>query len=135
MIVLKDNGVGDFVKNNIPPPQEPQQLTQHAKNDIKTKRIILEGVKDNIVPHIHEKKTTFEVFETILYLYQSTSDAKKLALKEKLRSIRMRQGEPIVTYLLKFTQVQDELGGVGVTIPEKDLSFTLLGLHKSWYGF
>lgn len=48
----------------------------------------------------------------------------------------MRQGEPIVTYLSKFTQVQDELGGVGVTVPECDLvSFALLGLHKSWYGF
>lgn len=48
----------------------------------------------------------------------------------------MRQGEPIVTYLMKFTQVQYEVGGVGVTIPQQDLvSFALLGLHKSCYGF
>ena len=48
----------------------------------------------------------------------------------------MKPGEPVVTYLTKFTQVRDELGGVGVTVPEHDLvSFSLLGLHKSWYGF
>lgn len=47
----------------------------------------------------------------------------------------MRKHEPIVTYLSKFTQVRNNLGCVGVIVPEHDLvSFSLLGLHKSWYG-
>ena len=76
------------------------------------------------------------MFKAILDLYQSSNDTRKLALKEKRRSIRMRPGEPVVTYLTKFTQVRDELGGVGITVLEHDLvSFSLLGLHKSWYGF
>lgn len=76
------------------------------------------------------------MFKTILDIYQSTSDIGKLALKEKLKSIQMSKDEPIVTYLSKFTKVGDELGGVGVIVPEHDLvSLALLGLHKSWYGF
>ena len=48
----------------------------------------------------------------------------------------MSKDEPIITYLSRFTQVRDELGDVGVTVLEHDLvSFSLLGLHKSWYGF
>ena len=35
MIVLEDNGVGNFIKDTIPPPQDPQQLAQHNKSDIK----------------------------------------------------------------------------------------------------
>ena len=110
-------------------------MAQHNKNDIKAKRIILEGVKDHIVPHIRENMTTFEMYDTILKLYQSTSDTKKLALKEKLRSIQMKQDEPIVTYFSRFTQVQDELGCADEVVSNHDLvSLALLGLHKSWKG-
>jgi len=109
MIVLEDNGVGEFVKQSIPPPQDPQQLTQHTKNDIKARRIILEGVRDHIVPHIHEKKTTFEMCKTILELYQSTDDTRRLALMEKLRSIRMRKDESIVTYFKSGWVVQGKI--------------------------
>lgn len=87
------------------------------------------------MPHIHEKKTAFETYDTILKLYQSTSDTRKLALKEKLRSIQTSKDEPIATYLSRFTQVQDELGGVDVIVYDHNLvSFALLRLHKSWKG-
>jgi len=79
--VLEDNGVGEYIKQAIAPPQEPQQLAQHNKNNIKARRIILEGVKDHIVPHIHEKKIAYEMYNTILKLYQSARDTRKLALK------------------------------------------------------
>jgi len=68
-IVLEDNGVGKFIKQSIVPPQDPQQLAQHNKSDINARRIILKGARDHIVPHIHEKKTTFEMYDTILKLY------------------------------------------------------------------
>ena len=41
MILLEDNRVGDCIKNTIPPQQDPQQLAQHNKNDIKTNLIKL----------------------------------------------------------------------------------------------
>lgn len=48
----------------------------------------------------------------------------------------MSKDDSIIMYLSKITQVRNELGGVGVTVPERDLvSFALLALHKSWNGF
>eukprot|EP00253_Pinus_taeda_P030288 PITA_30288 len=76
------------------------------------------------------------MFKVILNLYQGSGGVKKLAFKEKLISIKMSKREPIITYLSKFTQVPNELGGVGETVGEKDLvSLALLGLHKSRFGF
>ena len=98
------------------PPQDPQRLAQHTKNDTKARRIILEGVRDHIIPHLNEKTTMYEMFKfkVIFNLFQASTDVTKLALKEKLRSKQMSKDEPIITYLSKFTQVQDELGGVGI---------------------
>jgi len=117
-------------------PIDPQQLDQHSKKDAKAKRIILEGVKDHIIPHLAGKKTTKEMWTTIIGLYQGTSEARKLVLREKLRNIKMAKSESIVSYLIRFTQVKDKLAGVGETVPEKDMvSFALLGFPKSWEKF
>lgn len=57
-------------------------------------------------------------------------------MKEMLRSIQMSKGEPIITYLSKFTHIRDELARVGDTVADSDLmSLALLGLHKSWENF
>ena len=70
------------------PPQDPQRLAQHTKNDTKARRIILKGVRDHIIPHLNEKKIVYEMFKfkSIFNLFQASSDVTKLALKEKLRS-------------------------------------------------
>ena len=61
---------------------------------------------------------------------------KKLALKDKFRKIKMEAGDSIPNYLTKFTNCQDELGSVGITISEYDMvSLTLLGIPKSWHSY
>lgn len=59
-----------------------------------------------------------------------------MALKDKLRKIKMKKGDSIPKYLTKLTQYQDELGSVGITIAEDDMvSLELLGLPKSWHSY
>lgn len=126
----------EFVKQQIVPPTNLEQLAQHNKNDSKVRRIILEGIGDHIIPHLHEKKIAYEMLKAILDLYKGSSDARKLALNENLRGIWMSKGEPIITYLSKFTHVRDELSGVGEMVAKKSLvNLALLGLRKYWYSF
>ena len=55
-----------------------------------------------------------------------------MALKDKLSKIKKEEVETVPTYFTKFTQCQDELGSVGVTVADDDLvSLELLGIHKS----
>ena len=84
---------------DIPPatPADPQQLAQHCKKDAKAKRIVLEGVKDHIIPHLAGKKTTEEMWTTIIGLYQGTSEARKLVLRDKLRNIKMAKFKLVVS--------------------------------------
>ena len=69
-------------------------------------------------------------------MFHNSSDHRKLAFKDKLKNIKMEEGEMIQTYLSKFTQFRYELRSVGVTIPSDVLlSLTLLGLPKSWHNY
>jgi hypothetical protein len=48
----------------------------------------------------------------------------------------MEKGDTIPKYLTKFVQCRDELGSVGITVPDDDLvSLALLGLPKSWHSY
>ena len=69
-------------------------------------------------------------------LYQNSSDQRKLALKDKLRRIKMENYDTISTYLNKLTTCRDELRNVGITTVDDDMvSLSLLGLPKSWNSY
>jgi hypothetical protein len=69
-------------------------------------------------------------------LFQNNSNHRKLALKDKLRKIKMEKGDSIPNYLTKFVQCRDELGSVGITVTNDDLvSLALLGLPKNWHSY
>eukprot|EP00253_Pinus_taeda_P035828 PITA_35828 len=76
------------------------------------------------------------MWKTLTDLYQNSSDQRKLALKDKIRKIKMEKGKMIPKYLIKFTQCRDELGSVGITVAEEDMvSLSLLRLLKSWHSY
>ena len=72
------------------------------------------------------------MWKALTYLFQSSTDHKNLALEDKLRKIKMEKGNTIHKYLTMFTQSQDEIGSVGITVDDDDLvRLALLGLPKS----
>ena len=76
------------------------------------------------------------MWKTLKDLYQNSSDQRKLALKQKLRRIKMEKGDTISTYMNKLTTCRDELGSVGITTADHDMvSLALLGLPKSWNSY
>ena len=137
-VVLEDNGLEEFIDGNVPKPasSDAAGLDAWKKKVAKTRRILLEGVKDHIVSSLHGKATPFEIWKALIDLFQSSSDQRKLALKDKLGKIKMEKGDSIPKYLAKFVHCRDELGSVGITVDDEYLvSLALLRLPKSWHSY
>jgi hypothetical protein len=60
------------------------------------------------------------MWKVLTDMFQNSSDHRKLALKDKLRKIKMEKGDTIPKYLMKFVQCQDELGSVGIIVSTDD---------------
>lgn len=86
----------------------------------KASRIILEGVRDHLVSNLHGKDTPFAMWKALMNLFKNSSDHKKLALKDKLRKIKLEKGDSIPKYFTKFTQCRNELESVRITISKDD---------------
>jgi hypothetical protein len=135
-LVLEEQGLWEFVEGTPLPPEDPAQLVAHIRKDVKARRIIIDGVKDHIIPHLSRKKTAKEIWESLTKQYQSDNQSRKMMLREKLRSTKMARGDTVATYLTKFTQIRDELVAVGEAVNETELvRIALNGFTKQWDVF
>ena len=130
--VLEDNGLKDFIDQEVPKPNDAIELAEWKECVARARRILLEGVRDHIVSSLHGKETPFSMWKTLQDLYQNNNDQRMLALKDKLGKIKCEKGDTISTYMNKLTTCRDELGSVGITTADDDMvSLALLGLLKS----
>ena len=74
--VLEDNGLKEFIDSDVPKSgsSDVSLLDAWQKNTTKTRRILLEGVKDHILSNLHRKATPFLMWKALRDLFQSSSD-------------------------------------------------------------
>jgi hypothetical protein len=140
ILLLQENELWDIVENttthHVVVPTNATLLATYTKKSIKAKRIILDAIKDHLIPHLTGKTNAYEMWESLMKLYQSTNENRKMVLREKLKSIKMTKAENVVTYLTRLAQVRDELGVVGEAIVDSELVRTTLnGVSKQWVVF
>jgi len=124
------------IRTTTPPSNDPIALDIHEVKEAKVQRLILDGVRDPLIPHLAEKKTTKEMWEALKNLYEAKNENRKMALKDKLHSIKMTMGESVVPYLTQLTQVKNELAVVGKVISDSELvRIALRGFTKDWEVF
>ena len=65
--MLEDNGLKEFIDSDVPKPgsSDVALLDAWKKKTTKTRRILLEGVKDHIVSSLHGKATPFLIWKAL----------------------------------------------------------------------
>ena len=117
-------------------PTDPTDLAAWKKIDSRAMLIIMDGVKDHIVPHLSGKKTATEMWTALESLYQIKNNNQKMMLQERMCSTKKAKGEGVVPYLTRLTQIRDKLGVVGSkTVDEELVRIALNGFSKPWDTF
>lgn len=89
-------------------PPDPSLLAIHYQKDVRARRIILNVVKDDVIPHLSRKKIARDMSEALAILCQSDTHNRKMVLKEKLRSTKISKLDTVASYLTRISQVHDE---------------------------
>ena len=74
--------------------------------DMRVRLIILDGVKDSLIPHLFEKNIEHEMWMHLQNLFQKKNENRVLVLEDKLKSTRMIKGEGVTSYLTRLYQVK-----------------------------
>jgi hypothetical protein len=121
LLLLEENDLKEYVEGVVPSPTDPQELATHKKKEVKAKRVLLESVKDHLIPHISEKKSAKEMYDALVGLYQSENTGRKLHLKHQLQVVEMSSSDTIVSYLMRITQIRDQLAAISETVEDVEL--------------
>jgi hypothetical protein len=77
-----------------------------------------------------------EMFDALVSLYQSENINRKMILHNKLRSVEMTRSDTVTSYLMKVTQIRDQLAAVGEKVEDKELvNMALNGFSPQWETF
>jgi hypothetical protein len=136
LLLLEENDLKEYVESVVASPTDPQELAAHKKKEVKAKRVLLESVKDHLIPHIAEKTSAKEMYDALVGLYQNGNTGRKLHLKHQLQVVKMSSEDTIVNYLMKITQIRDQLVAISDKVEDVELvNVALRGLPRSWEPF
>ena len=135
--VLKENNIYSYVNYVVEALAiNLVSLHLHETKEAKAQRIILDGAKDHLIPHLAEKKTAKEMWDALKNLFEAKNENRKMALKAKLHDTKMGKEESVSSYLTRVAQVKYEMAFVGEFITDSELvRIALNGFTKEWEVF
>ena len=75
---------------------DKDELEENEALEARDQRVILYEVKDHLIPHLDEKKTTKDMWNT---LFQDKNENHKMTLKQKLHNVKIMKDENVASYL------------------------------------
>jgi hypothetical protein len=136
-LVLAKDKVLDIVRGKIVEPQfeegkekEPQNVAvmeKFTKNDINAMSIIVDSV---ILTHLRR------CMISLTNLFSFRNFGQVMCLKNELRDMKMNDDDIKTSYLVRISQLRDQLQAIEEIISEKELvNIVLNGLPKAWDAF
>jgi len=85
LAVLDKNRIKDYALKVVDVSVDVDPLKKYEEAQAKVKCMILDGVKNHVIPHIAKKDTAMEMWEALTTLCEGTSVQRKMLLENQLR--------------------------------------------------
>ena len=135
-LILKDNGLEKYIKDEVAEPIEVEAKEYYEQDLVKEMRIIVDSIKDHLIPQVSYKKTPNQMYGALSRMYKRRNINKKMNLRAQLKVTKMSKGESIQYYFTRVSQFKEKLSAIGDTLDEDELVMTdLNGLTRHWDSF
>jgi hypothetical protein len=117
LITLEGGDLMKYVEEVVPESIDDAEKCQWRKNDAKARKIIIYFVRDHLIPHISNLKTTKQMY--LKKLFESNNTNKALALRHQLQNLKMTKSDTIATFFMKISEIRGQLGAIGEIISDR----------------
>jgi hypothetical protein len=131
--ILEAYSLWTIVKGDEPKPIVVASIPDWDRQEMKEKVLLHMFVKENIIPHIRDCKTSKETWKALKGLYETSNANRILFLKTKLLSIKMESNESISNFVSRIKDLSDKLGDISEKVSSSDLvTIALKGLVQDY---
>ena len=136
LLILEENDLLKFVNENVLELEEEVEKDRWRKNDARARRILVDSVKDHLVPRISKKTTARKMLRDLRKLFQDSNINHALALRNQLSNLKMSRSESVISYFMRISELKNQLSTIGDPVSDKELVMnTFNGLPPSWEAF
>ena len=82
---------------------------KYTKYMIRAKRIIVDSIKDHLIPQVSSKDTPKEMFDALSRMYEGRNINRKMNLRSQIKSTKMTNVESIHEYFTRVSQFIEQL--------------------------
>ena len=80
-LILKENGLEKYIKDEIAEPKEDEAKEKHEQDLLKAMRIIVDSIKDHLIPQVSSKKTPKQMYDAVSRMYEGRNINRKMNLR------------------------------------------------------
>jgi len=102
LMLLNEQDLKDHVLKDILELEAAREKTKHKKNEEIAMRILMEFVRDHLVPIIANQESAKKMYDALRNLLENENPSQILAMKDKLRQIMFKKDDYISTYFMKI---------------------------------
>ena len=106
-LILEENGLLNFIKNEVPEPEEAKAKEKHKKDVIRAKRIIVDSIKDHLILIVSYKDRLKEMYDALSRLYEGKNINREMNLRNTMKNIKMAKGESVHDYFSRVHQLKE----------------------------
>ena len=92
-MLLNEHDLKDHILKNIPEPGGAREKSRFKINETTAMRILMDLVKDHLVPLIESQNTAKNMYDALKKLYENENYSRILALKDQLRHVKFTKDD------------------------------------------
>ena len=109
LLLLEENDLLQCVYEKVLEPEVKEDKPCWRKDDPKERRLLVDLVRDHLVPQISEKTTIGNRFKNLKKLFEHNSINVTLTLRNNLSNMKMMKSENIASYFMRIIELRDKL--------------------------
>ena len=86
-----------------PSKEDAPADAKYMKGEIRAKRILIESIKDSLIPYVSKLETGKEIYEKLMKLFSVSTAGEVISLRQELYKMKLSREEGITSYfMLKY---------------------------------
>ena len=109
-LLLKENELLDHIKGNITitAKERTQTLGKYNKDETRAQKILMESIKDSLIPYVSKFETSKEIYDKLIDLFSVSTSGEVIYLRNDFYKMKISK-EGISPYFMKIFEMRDQL--------------------------
>ena len=136
-LLLKENKLLEHIKGNITilAKEQTQALAKYRKDETRVQRILIEFIKDSLIPYVSKLETSKEIYDNLVEIFSVTTVGEVISLRNELNKMKISK-EGKAPYFMKISKMRDQLQKLGEVMSDKEMTIVVLNaLPEDWGSF